>query len=132
VHPKYTDRLKIYNAFQHTPEKNTTGEERKSVKRIVRQGVLDLMDEQELSALVFPTFNKPPVVNGEKHEGGPGSNSGLASEISFPAISVPMGFTKAGLPMGLQIMARPFEEKLLLQLAFQFEQLTKHRRAPDI
>jgi aspartyl-tRNA(Asn)/glutamyl-tRNA(Gln) amidotransferase subunit A len=41
----------------------------------------------------------------------------------LPAISVPCGFTKAGLPVGLQIIARPFAEETLLNIAWQYEQL---------
>jgi aspartyl-tRNA(Asn)/glutamyl-tRNA(Gln) amidotransferase subunit A len=41
-----------------------------------------------------------------------------------PAVSVPAGFTAAGLPVGLQLTARPFEEALLLSAAYAFEQTT--------
>ncbi len=41
----------------------------------------------------------------------------------LPAISVPCGFTKSGLPVGLQIIARPFAEETLLNVAWQYEQL---------
>jgi aspartyl-tRNA(Asn)/glutamyl-tRNA(Gln) amidotransferase subunit A len=39
----------------------------------------------------------------------------------IPAISIPCGFTKKGLPVGLQIMAKPFNEELLFRLAHAFE-----------
>jgi Asp-tRNA(Asn)/Glu-tRNA(Gln) amidotransferase A subunit family amidase len=42
-----------------------------------------------------------------------------------------MGFTKNGLPLGLQILARPFDEHKLFQYAFAYEQVTKHRRPPQ-
>ena len=41
----------------------------------------------------------------------------------LPAISVPCGFTKAGLPIGLQLIAKPFAEATLLNVAWQYEQL---------
>ena len=40
----------------------------------------------------------------------------------LPAISVPCGFTKNGLPIGLQIIAKPFAEETLLRLAWNYEQ----------
>lgn len=43
----------------------------------------------------------------------------------IPAISVPSGFTD-GLPIGLQFMAPPFREDLLLRVAYTFEQNTPH------
>ena len=132
VHPRYVEKLQRYDSFQHSPENSPTGEERKAVKRIIQKSLLALMDKHELAALVFPTFTKPPILNGDYENSQPGSNNGVASELSFPAISVPMGFTNTGLPVGLQIMARPFDEKHLLQIAYQFEQITQHRRPPII
>ena len=52
--------------------------------------------------------------------------------MSNPAISVPAGFTSAGLPVGIQIVGRHHDEWSVLQLAHAFEQATTHakRRAP--
>ena len=44
----------------------------------------------------------------------------------LPAISVPCGFTKDGLPVGLQIVGRHQRDFDVLQLAFAFEQATQH------
>ena len=44
----------------------------------------------------------------------------------LPAISVPCGFTKDGLPIGLQIVGRHQREFDVLQLAFAFEQATQY------
>lgn len=41
---------------------------------------------------------------------------------TLPGISVPCGLTEAGLPVGLQLMSRPFEEELLLRTAHFYEQ----------
>lgn len=51
----------------------------------------------------------------------------------IPAISVPCGFTKKGLPVGLQIMAKPFNEELLFKVAHTFEQNTDwHKLKPKL
>jgi aspartyl-tRNA(Asn)/glutamyl-tRNA(Gln) amidotransferase subunit A len=51
----------------------------------------------------------------------------------LPAISVPCGFTKAGLPIGLQIAGPPWREDLVLRLAEAYEQSTAwHKRRPGI
>ena len=50
-----------------------------------------------------------------------------------PAISIPCGFTTAGLPIGLQIAGKPFDEATVLRVAHAFEQHTDwHRRQPSI
>ncbi len=49
----------------------------------------------------------------------------------LPGLSVPCGFTKAGLPVGLQILAAPFEEEKLLRVARMYERATDwHTRRP--
>ena len=52
--------------------------------------------------------------------------------MSNPAISVPAGFTTTGLPVGVQIVGRHHNDWSVLQLAYAFEQATKHgqRRPP--
>ena len=50
----------------------------------------------------------------------------------IPAISIPCGFVD-GLPVGLQIMGRAFEEEKILQAAYAYEQATDwHRRRPSL
>ncbi len=51
----------------------------------------------------------------------------------IPAISIPCGFTKKGLPVGLQIMAKPFNEEMLFRVAHTFEQNTDwHKIKPRL
>ncbi len=51
----------------------------------------------------------------------------------LPAISIPCGFNKENLPIGLQIIGKPFEEELLFRAAYTFEQSTEfHKKKPKI
>jgi aspartyl-tRNA(Asn)/glutamyl-tRNA(Gln) amidotransferase subunit A len=51
----------------------------------------------------------------------------------LPGISVPCGFTKGGLPIGLQILGAPFEEEKLLRIARMHEKATEwHVRRPKL
>ena len=59
-------------------------------------------------------------------------NTRPANLTGLPAISVPCGFV-AGLPVGLMLVGRPFEEARLLHAAAAFEATTAWRRArPDL
>ena len=55
-----------------------------------------------------------------------------ANLAGLPAISLPGGFTQAGLPLGFQLIADHFREDLLLETAYRFERATDHhsRRPP--
>jgi aspartyl-tRNA(Asn)/glutamyl-tRNA(Gln) amidotransferase subunit A len=50
-----------------------------------------------------------------------------ASMAGLPALSVPCGFTAGGLPVGLQLVGRPFDEGTLLRLAYAYEQASPWR-----
>jgi aspartyl-tRNA(Asn)/glutamyl-tRNA(Gln) amidotransferase subunit A len=51
----------------------------------------------------------------------------------LPAVSLPCGFTKSGLPIGLQIAGPPWREDLVLRLAHAYESATAwHERRPAV
>lgn len=51
----------------------------------------------------------------------------------FPAVSVPCGFTSQGLPIGLQVVGRPFEDATVLRVAHAYQQATQwHLRRPPL
>ena len=56
-----------------------------------------------------------------------------ANLAGIPAISIPCGFTKKGLPVGLQILAKPFNEEILFKLADVYESNTSwHKMKPKL
>jgi len=107
-------------------------------KEELRQSVLKAMADLELDALVYATFDLQPSVIAPdvltnpktKDAYAAGSNRRLSPVTGFPAITVPAGFTVDGLPVGLELMGRPFTEGILLQYAYTFEQRTQHRKPP--
>jgi len=54
------------------------------------------------------------------------------SVVGYPTITVPAGYSNTGLPIGLQMVARPWEEGKLLSMAYSFEKATKVRKAPKL
>ena len=92
-----------------------------------REVVLATMDELSLDAVAYPTIRRRAAQIGDPQRG---SNCQLSATTGFPALSVPAGFTDAGLPTGLELLGRPLEDARLLALGFAFEQSTQPRRAP--
>jgi aspartyl-tRNA(Asn)/glutamyl-tRNA(Gln) amidotransferase subunit A len=84
-------------------------------------------------AVVMPTAPIPPT---PIEASAPGDamlrprNTMPFNALGLPAISVPCGFTAAGLPIGLQIAGHAFEEGTVLRIAQAYEQATDWRRAP--
>src|SRR5215471_12189141 len=119
----------------------------------VRTILLQCMQEQRLDALVSPMSTVPPrkltsprepVSNGRSPIGW-----SLIGQQGFPAITVPAGFTTvvwdrvaegngtrlvgpvaAALPVGVDFIARPFDEPLLFRIASAYEGATHHRKPP--
>jgi aspartyl-tRNA(Asn)/glutamyl-tRNA(Gln) amidotransferase subunit A len=56
-----------------------------------------------------------------------------ANLTGAPAISIPAGFTRDGLPIGLKLQANAFDEARLLTVAHRFQQATDwHLRVPSL
>jgi aspartyl-tRNA(Asn)/glutamyl-tRNA(Gln) amidotransferase subunit A len=56
-----------------------------------------------------------------------------ADMAGVPAVSVPCGFTAAGLPLGLQLIGKTLDEATVLRAAYAYEQATDwHRRRPEL
>ena len=69
----------------------------------------------------------PQVLAALIHYSGPFNLAG------FPAVSVPCGFTANGLPVGMQLVAKPWQEGPLLAAAHAYEQVTDwHIRLPVV
>jgi Asp-tRNA(Asn)/Glu-tRNA(Gln) amidotransferase A subunit family amidase len=100
----------------------------------LRRKMLDLMDTQALDAMVYPAQKRPPLAVGDTPR--PERNGIFASALGFPAIDLPAGFTPpdasapAGLPVGLDMLARPGDDARLLGLALAVEQTLQARRKP--
>ena len=53
--------------------------------------------------------------------------------VGVPALSVPCGFTKSNLPIGMQLVGKMFSEDLLLAIGHQYQQMTGwHKKSPQI
>ena len=107
----------------------------------VKEGFRKLLEEVDL--LVSPTCLAPASVIGEetiKVAGvamAPGSAfASLTMPFNvagLPALSLPCGFTESGLPIGLQLAGRPFDESTVLRAGHAYEQATEwHKRVAPV
>jgi amidase len=97
------------------------------VRDELRTLVLKVMADQRLDALIYATYDHAPAA---VPKSTPGTNRMLAAITAFPAISVPAGFFADGLPIGIELLGRPYSEGTLLKAAFDYEQATRHRHPP--
>ena len=109
------------------------------------------MDAGRIDAVIFPTWSQLPVLNGDRNtqlmtdeavpvpaSGTPARVvTGLGSSLTFvgstlqwPALSVPNGYLGEGLPCGLQILGRAWDEAKIIGFAYAYEQATHYRRPP--
>jgi len=89
------------------------------------------MDDATVDAIIYPSWTNPPAPLATGIEDYKGDNSQLlAPATGMPAVTVPMGYTYGILPAGLQILGRPYDEGLLIGLAYAYEQATQHRIPP--
>ena len=96
-------------------------------RTVIRDRIVAVMDSLRLDALVYPTVRRKPAFVGEAQVGG---NCGLAAQSGLPALSAPAGFGNDGLPIGIELLGRPWADARLVALAYAFEQQGSRRRAP--
>ncbi len=100
-----------------------------------RNKLMSLIAEHQLDAVIYPLQQRLVVPITESNQAD--RNGILASVTGFPAITVPAGFSKStdtaplGVPVGLDILGRPWSEGRLLQIAYAFEQATAFRKPPS-
>ncbi len=100
------------------------------LRSMLRQQVLETL--QKYDVLVLPTSGKgaqpleddPPINRKESSSRLPFLFTRIFNLASCPAISVPCGFDDRGLPVGLQIGARPGGEETIFKVAHAYEQNT--------
>jgi amidase len=99
------------------------------LKATREEGIDKVMNDNKLDAIIAPTGSpawKTDLLLGDHFVGG---SSSLAAISGYPAITVPMGFID-NLPVGVTFFGRAWTEPLLLEIAYSYEQGTKHRKAP--
>jgi len=150
--PNFPDRKQGRQAAERATMLDTSA--RLQTRFALQNLFLQCMQEQRLDALVSPMSTVPPRKLTAPREPNANGRSPigwwLIGQQGFPAITVPAGFTtevwdrvrdanngtrlvgpvQASLPVGVDFIARPFDEALLFRIASAFEAATRHRRPP--
>jgi aspartyl-tRNA(Asn)/glutamyl-tRNA(Gln) amidotransferase subunit A len=106
------------------------------VRRLIRQDVDAAL--KQVDFLVGPVYPTPAFRLGELTDDPLAMYLGdlctvTANLAGIPGISIPCGFSAGGLPIGLQLQGRPFDEERLLRAAYMFQAATDwHERRPEL
>ena len=117
-----------FRARNAIEKRGLDAERRARVKRgALRDATVAVMEEHRLGALLYPTLRRKPARIGDAQGG---TNCSLSAHSGLPALGVPAAWTDDGLPIGVDLLGRPWSEAELLALGFGFEQTLKLRRPP--
>ena len=128
-HPQLTPDLEYFLA-QKPPDENEVCQAAIAGRTQLRESVSEVLDANNLDALIYPTWSNPPRLIGDKNTPHGDNSQHVAPHTGFPAITVPMGYVHGTLPVGLQFVTRAYAEATMIKLAYAYEQATQHRRAP--
>jgi Asp-tRNA(Asn)/Glu-tRNA(Gln) amidotransferase A subunit family amidase len=96
--------------------------------------LLNTFASNNLDAIIYPEQKNLVVKIGSASQSG--RNGILAALTGTPVVTVPVGFSEPsqdapiGVPIGMEILGRPFDEEKLLGIGYQIEQLMKIRKSP--
>jgi Asp-tRNA(Asn)/Glu-tRNA(Gln) amidotransferase A subunit family amidase len=113
---------------------NATYVERQVGIRNLTLALLNTFASNNLDAIIYPEQKNLVVKIGSASQSG--RNGILAALTGTPVVTVPVGFSEPsqdapiGVPIGMEILGRPFDEEKLLGIGYQIEQLMKIRKSP--
>ena len=114
------------------------------LRQMLRDQILDALSRVDILALPASSVQATPIPteaglskNGKEDFlsmlGGRRTYTSPFNVASVPALSINCGFTSDGLPVGLQLVGRPFDEPTVLRAAYAYEQTTEwHTQRPPV
>lgn len=95
--------------------------------------LLNVFAEHDLDAIVCPNVQTlPPTAEALRAgEWSPPMNPLIASQTRCPAMSVPAGLTDDGLPVGVELIGKPYDESTLIEMAYAYERAAEPRVGPE-
>ena len=126
VHEAVDARVKQRSAAATQDEKAYA--EALAKRAVARRVILDAMAAAGVDVLAYPTSLQPPPLRGAEMFGV--GTCTISAVTGLPALSVPLGLSINALPVGLDLLGKPFEEAKLLNLAYGWEQAAHPRTPP--
>jgi Asp-tRNA(Asn)/Glu-tRNA(Gln) amidotransferase A subunit family amidase len=129
-HPNIRARLEFFRDVEGPPNENDGCVRSIENRTRLRAAVRRELTARNLDAMIFPTWANAPRLIGDLNSPHGDNSQDLSPHTGFPAITVPMGYVKGTLPVGLQFFGDAWTEPKLVAFAFAYEQATKHRIPP--
>jgi len=130
VHPLHAARVAEIAAVSLPPERDPQTIQGRNDEQMYRDTLSAAMENAHVAALVFPVWTFPPKINGDRGQTAQGSLTFIGSATQWPVVVVPIGFVGENLPLGFQLLGRPWSEGELIKFAYAYEQVSRHRRPP--
>ena len=106
-HPSVQSRLEAAEKGPENGPDSSACQADTAYRDKVREAVLKTMEKLKLDAFVYPTWSNPPRLIGDLNTPHGDNSQFFSPTTGFPAINVPMGFTRGGtLPAGMTIYGR--------------------------
>lgn len=137
---RFHPRLDLFTAIAEEapedPEEDPNYYRGLAAREEFRRAILNVMASEGLDALVYPNSQVLPPTRKELDDWKwtvltfP-TNALIAAQADLPSISLPAGFAEGGVPVGFEIVGKPYGEADLLSLAHSYEKAASPRRAPE-
>lgn len=134
---RYEPSLDLLHAIGWSDPDEVDLRERLAAQTALRDDFCAVMFEQGIAALCYPTTPSIAPTSAELRKRTVTTqnfttNTVIASQAGLPAVTVPAGLSRLGLPVGIEFMSSPYNERLLISIAGEFEAASPRLTGPPI
>ncbi len=135
-HPRLDLFIAIAEEAPADPEEDPNYHRGLAAREDFRRAILNVMASQGLDALVYPNSQVLPPTRKELDDWKwtvltfP-TNALIAAQADLPSISLPAGFAEGNVPVGFELVGKPYGEADLLKLAYAYEGAASPRKPPE-
>lgn len=137
---RFHSRLDLFIAIAEqaprNPEEDPDYYKGLAARERFRGAILNVMASENLDAILFPNSQVLPPTRKDLDDWKwtvltfP-TNALIAAQSDLPSVSLPAGFAKEGVPVGFELLGKPYGEADLLRLAYSYERAASPRKSPE-